>query len=64
VNGSAGGGWEGGREREKRGIFAGECVKDPNSNVTSNGDDVVGGRDDGGFAMFYVAIENEKLGMQ
>jgi hypothetical protein len=52
VNGSAGGGWEGGRVREKRGIFAGECVNEPNSKVTSNGDDVVGGRDNGGFAIF------------
>lgn len=44
-------------ERERSGIVAGDLyVNDPRRRVTLKGVDAVdGGREDGGFAMFYVS---------
>ena len=50
-----GGGCEAGRTRSKRSTCKGVCTKEPMYRETLRGSSVVGGSDDGGRAMFYVA---------
>lgn len=52
-SGCCGGGADAGRTRSNKSVFRGECLKDPTMRETRSGEVVVGGRDDGGRAIFY-----------